>query len=156
MDNLPELRPGVKRKREILPQKKVEIPEDCWLEVLKFLACSQWTEKRLVSWQINAIAERNIFHLPCAVLERAIFEEDGYCIERELARKILIDHIVSNEVQIPASEIMTWFADRSITLGTPEDKEEELLGEKDWEYTTINMLVLGPAQRFEDMRYHTL
>ncbi|KAI1716926.1 hypothetical protein Ddc_10059 [Ditylenchus destructor] len=50
-------------------RKKVDIPDDTWLETLKFLTCPQWLQKCFVSRQINGIAQRNISRLPKVIVD---------------------------------------------------------------------------------------
>ncbi|KAI1702193.1 hypothetical protein DdX_15607 [Ditylenchus destructor] len=63
---------GIKRRRansssdeiQRIVREKVHIPDDTWLQALKFLSCTEWSQKRFACRQINGIAQRNISRLP--------------------------------------------------------------------------------------------
>ncbi|KAI1695006.1 hypothetical protein DdX_19813 [Ditylenchus destructor] len=100
--------------QENLPHRKVEISDDCWLDVLKFLICAQWSEKRYVSRQINGIADRNISRLPRATIERAILGENS-SMPNQL-RNLSLNALVAFGAVIPKSEIEQWFVNHGVSL----------------------------------------
>ncbi|KAI1695472.1 hypothetical protein Ddc_21205 [Ditylenchus destructor] len=152
--------------QEKLPRSKVEISDDCWLDVLKFLTCTQWSEKRYVSHQINGIAARNISRLPRAIIEMAIFGEEYF--ERKQLRELsdftlmkllnLHDEIIAFEGIIPQNKVKQWFVNRGITLEErvryqplptqipPVDIliEKSLFG--NYYSDSTDICILGPAQ----------
>ncbi|KAI1706622.1 hypothetical protein Ddc_15203 [Ditylenchus destructor] len=99
-----------------LPRTKVKLSNDCWLDVLKFLTCAEWSEKRCVSRQINGIAERNISHLPRVIIEKAILGEKRSMpkLLRDLSG--IDDAIVAFGAVIPQNKIERWFVNRGTTL----------------------------------------
>ncbi|KAI1705561.1 hypothetical protein DdX_13525 [Ditylenchus destructor] len=138
------------RWREKLPRTKVIISDDCWIDVLKFLTCAQWFEKRFISSQINGMARRNISHLPREIYESAILGED---YPGPKLRQVVNDAIVAFGVIIPQSKLEQWFVNRGISLECrvkfhmPIEAipiEKVLLG-KHSDYT--DMCILGPARQ---------
>ncbi|KAI1701705.1 hypothetical protein Ddc_17496 [Ditylenchus destructor] len=159
-----------------LQRTKVKLSNDCWLDVLKFLSCTQWSEKRYVSRQINGIAERNISRLPRAIIEKAILGmNSSTLIDRQidailmrtisrLALEIIDratmhlsdvhDAIFAFDDIIPERQIERWFLNRGITLESrvqyqPRSTPWGIMVEKALfgNYTDCtDMCILGPAQ----------
>ncbi|KAI1703966.1 hypothetical protein DdX_14585 [Ditylenchus destructor] len=81
MDKQNISRRGVKHRRsnspaeqnEQLVRKKVNIPNDTWLEAIKYLTCPEWSQNRYVCRQIDGIAQRNISRLPKMVNKLDIY-----------------------------------------------------------------------------------
>ncbi|KAI1692536.1 hypothetical protein DdX_21207 [Ditylenchus destructor] len=97
------------KRKQNSPRMKVEIPEDCWLEVLKYLKYDQWSKTRYVSRQINGIAKRNISRLPCAIIEEASLNK---CRNGDLRWWLSYgkDRVIVNQAIIPRREIELWNA----------------------------------------------
>ncbi|KAI1699094.1 hypothetical protein DdX_17524 [Ditylenchus destructor] len=143
------------RWRSNLPRTKVKlssvkISDDCCIDVLKFLTCAEWSEKRCVSRQINGVVECNISRLPRAIFQKAILGED-YLVPK--LRQVEDDAIVAFGAIIPQSKIEQWFVNRGITLESrvqfqmPAEAiptEKVLLGNY-WDST--DMCILASAQQ---------
>ncbi|KAI1703964.1 UDP-glucoronosyl and UDP-glucosyl transferase domain-containing protein [Ditylenchus destructor] len=126
MDTQNISRRGVKHRRsnspaeqnELLVRKKVDIPDDTWLEALKFLTCPQWSQNRYVCRQIDGIAQRNICRLPKMVLDCASM----YYINRDgvLSVNKLDKHaIVSFDAVLQKKQSDQYFKNRGFTLTAP-------------------------------------
>ncbi|KAI1711281.1 hypothetical protein Ddc_12978 [Ditylenchus destructor] len=149
----------LRRLKDNLPRNKVEIPEDCWLDVLKFLTPPQWPEIRLVSRQIKRIAERNVARWPRVIIEKAILDDD-YVMRRELKRELsdVDDGIVAYEGIVTQSKLGQWFENRGFTLAAPVHVPagkvvigkncHNILGDA----LSIAMYVLGPVQQSDNVR----
>ncbi|KAI1710034.1 hypothetical protein Ddc_13633 [Ditylenchus destructor] len=162
MGNANVVSQGEEGQCQTFSRKKVEISNDCWLDVLKFLSCAKWSEKQYVSRQINGIASRNFSRLPRSTIEKAILNEE--CSKPQLLRELPdIDYaIVSFDAIIPQSETEQWFVNRGITLESgvqfhsfstqmppgPILIVKALFGK----YSDItDMCILGPAQVNEEV-----
>ncbi|KAI1691605.1 hypothetical protein Ddc_24135 [Ditylenchus destructor] len=78
MENRNIVHRGAKRRRvnsssavqnQSLPRKMVIILDDTWLEALKHLTCSQWSQIGLVCRQVKGIVQQNLSRLPRQVIE---------------------------------------------------------------------------------------
>ncbi|KAI1698239.1 hypothetical protein DdX_18007 [Ditylenchus destructor] len=127
MDTQNVSRRGIKHRRanspveqnERLVRKKVNIPDDTWLEALKFLACPDWSQKRFVSRQIDGIAQRNISRLPKMVLDGVSM----YYINRGCVFPVnTLDKyaIVSFDAVLQKRQSTQFFKNRGFTLSAPE------------------------------------
>ncbi|KAI1711282.1 hypothetical protein Ddc_12979 [Ditylenchus destructor] len=141
----------------MFPRKIVQLPDDCWLDALKFLACSEWSEICYVSSSINRIIESNVSHMPRAIIDRVIMDSD-------YAKKLsdVPDTIIASGDIIPQSDIAQWFEDRNVTLEVPKNipVEKAIFCKKSYhvDWSTIHMCILGPARQNEEvsMPWHEL
>ncbi|KAI1710032.1 hypothetical protein Ddc_13631 [Ditylenchus destructor] len=158
MGNANVVSQGEEGQCQTFSRKKVEISSDCWLDVLKFLTCAEWSEKRYVSRQISGVAARNFSRLPRATIEKAILNEE--CSKHQLLRELpnVKDAIVAFDVILPHNKIAQWFVKRGINLeyrakfhsaSTQISPEAILIDEAFFgkhSYFT-DMCILGPAQQ---------
>ncbi|KAI1706322.1 hypothetical protein Ddc_15366 [Ditylenchus destructor] len=154
---------------------KVEIPEDCMLDVLKCLTCPEWSKMRYVSRQINGIVQRNYMRLSLVIIENAFMNQkvnrtandEDYHNCAQLSKQThfqvkLQNSIIAYETVIPQSEAVHWFETRGVALEAPEDVpvERALVGidfalgsSVDYQkWNIIQLFILGPVQRNGDMR----
>ncbi|KAI1703820.1 hypothetical protein DdX_14656 [Ditylenchus destructor] len=122
-------------------RKPVEIPEDVWLDALKFLSCPKWSKTCLVSRQLNGVAQRNVSRLPLAIIDSAAMT----LREREKTEVVMI---VSDFIIVP-DEQDEWFKDRGLTLGVPGDIQliNAIIGLDFEEDSCVDLCILGPAQK---------
>ncbi|KAI1695216.1 hypothetical protein DdX_19709 [Ditylenchus destructor] len=91
----------------------VEIADDAWLEILRSLSFRQCAKVRLVSRQINGVAQRNISTLPCAIIDSAI--------TRLRERNKVLGNIIVLDSTIRKNDAIQWFKDRGIAMVVPKD-----------------------------------
>ncbi|KAI1693359.1 hypothetical protein Ddc_22882 [Ditylenchus destructor] len=157
---------GVKRRRANSPsnqnqrllREKVNIPDDTWLEALKFLTCPQWSQKRFVSRQINGIAQRNILRLPKMVLDSATMY---YINSRSIVspvKKLDKYTIVTFDTVLKKKDSTQWLKNRDFTLDAPVDipAENALIGANKWACRydcNVHICIYGSAQVINLLSY---
>ncbi|KAI1706623.1 hypothetical protein Ddc_15204 [Ditylenchus destructor] len=134
--------------RKNLSCTKVILSNDCWLDVLKFLSCAEWSEKRCVSRQINGIAYRNSSHLPRVIIEKAILGEKS-----SMPKLSDVDDAV-----IPQSKIERWFVNRGMTLEARITFRQLVtrISSGDYSLDFVDICVLRPAQQVQQWWFEQL
>ncbi|KAI1716925.1 hypothetical protein Ddc_10058 [Ditylenchus destructor] len=155
-------------------RKKVDIPDDTWLETLKFLTCRRWMQKCFVSRQINGIAQRNISRLPKVIVDSVEmyyidYVDDTWSRKLEKDKSLLNAHtVVAFDTVMQEKQSTQWFKNHGFTLDAPSDipAENAIIGARKvkdygkgngWN-STVNVRITGPAQEkivlsAEEMRF---
>ncbi|KAI1700151.1 hsp70 protein [Ditylenchus destructor] len=87
-------------------RKKIEIPNEVWLETLKFFMGTQWKKVRFVSRQLAEVVEGNISNLPRVKIDSVKFWETS-------GKPSVLK---ASNVDIPSNEKLEWFLKRGINL----------------------------------------
>ncbi|KAI1695798.1 hypothetical protein DdX_19381 [Ditylenchus destructor] len=135
-----------------ISRKSVYIPNDTWLEALKFLTCPQWSQNRYVCRQINGIIERNISHLPKMVLACADmyynFEDRAQEWQK---RRLNKNTVVAFETVMQEKQSTQWFVKRGFPIKAPVGipASDLLIAADKWTgecESNVNICIHGSAQ----------
>ncbi|KAI1701255.1 putative exonuclease GOR [Ditylenchus destructor] len=152
--------PAVKRRRpNSKPNqnqlcKKVDLSDDVWFEVLKYLTCLEWSQKCVVSRQINGVAQRNISRLPMMTLDSATMTYLCSRIEywRDTGAKQFNKYTtVAFDTVMLEEQSAQWFKNRGFTLDAAKDipAQNAVVGviKSNYEWKgNVNLCIYGPAQ----------
>ncbi|KAI1712349.1 hypothetical protein Ddc_12476 [Ditylenchus destructor] len=133
---------GSGSKTKQLCQKKVEMFEIAWLEVLKSLSCPNWSKTRLVSRQLNGMVQKNISRLPLAIIDD---------VEMRLEQRENIEIVIIDKDSVfPFDQKIQWFKDRGINLNLPADIElnNAIIGVDFKEKQSVDLVIRGDKEKF--------
>ncbi|KAI1712625.1 hypothetical protein Ddc_12308 [Ditylenchus destructor] len=165
---------AIEREAKKKSRTPVEIADDTWLETLRSLSFRQWSKVRIVSRQLNGVAQRNVSTLPCAIIDSATTrlvggvtadgepvlwskgDSKGECRARSarpcpwnMERNNILSNIIVLDSTIPATDAIQWFKDRGIALDIPKDIQPNnaFIGINLEENRCVDITVLGSAQQ---------